>query len=188
MGLTLDGAERLAAEARRAAAAAGFERSSAAAVGRLLRALASSRPGGRIAEAGTGFGVGTTWLMSGLGPRGRLVTVELDEERAAAARRRFLPYPSVRVVSGDWRAALPPLAPFDLVFLDGGSKQDAVATFAAARPLLRAGGLLLVDDLTPGRPGPDPVRAVLLGGGDWLGVELTLTPREAAILAVPARP
>jgi len=47
---------------------AGFQYSSDERVGRLLAVLAASVPEhGRILELGTGAGVGTAWLVSGLG-------------------------------------------------------------------------------------------------------------------------
>ena len=39
----------------------------------------------RIAEIGTGFGVGAAWLLAGMDPTASLVTVEVDAERAKAA-------------------------------------------------------------------------------------------------------
>ena len=35
--------------------------------GALLKALAATRPGGRLLELGTGTGVGTAWLLAGMG-------------------------------------------------------------------------------------------------------------------------
>src|SRR5207245_7638558 len=63
----------------------GFERSSLPEVGRLLRALASGRF--RIAEIGTGTGVGAAWIADALAPGAVFVTVEADPERAEAAAR-----------------------------------------------------------------------------------------------------
>ena len=49
-------------------------------------------------------------------------------------------------MQGDWRDDLPERAPFDLVFADGGGAYGRVAD------LLAPGGILVKDDLTPGRP------------------------------------
>jgi predicted O-methyltransferase YrrM len=49
-------------KAERAAAAMSFGLSSTRAVGRLLAALVAAKPGGVVAESGTGTGVGTAWL------------------------------------------------------------------------------------------------------------------------------
>ena len=44
-----------------------------------------------------------------------------------------------------------------------------------------------MDDLTPGRSGPDPVREFWLNHPDLAATELQVSPREAVILAVRAR-
>ena len=52
--------------------------------------LAASRPGGRLLELGTGVGVGTAWLLSGMTDDARLMTVELEQalsEHASALLR-----------------------------------------------------------------------------------------------------
>ena len=55
---------------------------------RLLHALAADA--GAIGETGTGCGVGLAWLASGARPGTRLVSVEIDTERAGlVATRRF---------------------------------------------------------------------------------------------------
>jgi len=110
----------LVTEARALAERLGFAGSSIPEFGRLLAALAAARPGGRLAEAGTGTGVGSAWIVSALPPEATLVTVELDAARAAAARGLLASEPAVEVLACDWRELLPPRAPVDLLFLDGG--------------------------------------------------------------------
>jgi predicted O-methyltransferase YrrM len=67
-----------------------FERSSIPEVGRLVAALAASRPDGRLAEIGTGTGVGAAWIVSAMGPDASFVTVRPTvrgiAERARPAR------------------------------------------------------------------------------------------------------
>src|SRR3954471_19988626 len=55
------------------------------AAGRVLAMLAAQHPGGRLAELGTGVGVGAAWLAWGMDPTATLVTVEADPQRAAVA-------------------------------------------------------------------------------------------------------
>jgi predicted O-methyltransferase YrrM len=163
-----------------------FERSSIPEVGRLLAALAAQRPGGRVAEIGTGCGVGSAWIASALGPEASLVTVETDEGRAGAVGRLFADLPNVRVLHGDWHDLLPPAGQFDLLFFDGGhwKRGDVAAESEQALALVVAGGTVLVDDLTPGRQGPDAVRDFWLGDARLAATEILTSPQTAAILAV----
>jgi predicted O-methyltransferase YrrM len=55
-------------------------------VGRFLAVLAAGFAGGTIGELGTGVGVGAAWIVSGMPADCRLITVEIDQERAAVAR------------------------------------------------------------------------------------------------------
>ena len=90
-----------------------FARSCSDEFGRLLRTLAAHCRGGRVAEIGTGCGVGAAWVVSALTSTASFVTVDLDPERAAAVRELFQDYPAVRVLEGDWRN-LAAEAPFKL--------------------------------------------------------------------------
>ena len=57
--------------------------------GSLLRALAASKPKGNFLELGTGTGVGTAWLLAGMDPDSRLVTVDMDTEVVQIAQRHL---------------------------------------------------------------------------------------------------
>ncbi len=160
-----------------------FERSCIAEVGQLLHVLASLRGCRRVAEIGTGCGVGTAWLASSLPPGVPLFTVELDDERAAAVAELFQDDGDVHVLAGDWRELLPPQAPFDLVFFDAAKQLRPREDGELVVGLLAPGGLALLDDLTPARPAPDPIREFWLGHPQLAAVELLTTPTTAAILA-----
>ncbi len=107
----------------------GFTQSCWPEVGRLLAVLAVSVRGGIIGETGTGCGVGAAWMASRLSPDTRLLTIELDAERAEAACELLEPSPNVQVLHGDWHELLAH-GPFDMLFVDGGSgkreEQEAV--------------------------------------------------------------
>ena len=87
-------------------------------VQRLLAVLAAGR---RAAELGTAFGDGALAIAS---TATSLVTVEIDEERAARARERLSGFANVELHVGDWREVLPARGPFDLVFLDSGDARS----------------------------------------------------------------
>jgi predicted O-methyltransferase YrrM len=142
-------------------------------VQRLLAVLAAGR---RCAETGTAFGEGAAAIAA---TAASLVTVESDAERAAIAAERLRGFDNVELLVGDWREHLPARGPYELLFFDAGRAEES----QSAVDLLAPGGLLVKDDLTPGRPGPDPVREFLLGHPQLLGVEILTTPSTAAIIA-----
>ena len=144
----------------------------------LLRVLAAGRD---ALELGTAFGVGAAALAD---TARSVVTVELDSERAAAARERLAQCANVELLEGDWREALRTRGPFGLVFADGGSPFSS-RDWEAILALVEPGGLLVKDDLTPGRPvDGDPVREFLLRDPRLAAVEILTTERTAAIVAV----
>jgi predicted O-methyltransferase YrrM len=160
----------------------GFEKSSVPEVGRLLAVLTAARPGAAIAEAGTGAGVGAAWIAGSLADGATLVTVERDERLVANARVLFADLASVRVEHGDVVDVLSREAPFDLVFLDGASKDPR--TWAAVPDLLRRGGLVVKDDLTPGRPVEgDPLREFFFGDPRLLATEILVAPWMSVLVA-----
>jgi predicted O-methyltransferase YrrM len=172
------------ARAKAAADALGFGRSCRDEDGMLLHVLAAGRGIERAAEIGAGAGVGTAWLASALRPGVPLFSAEVDEGLARAAAAVVADDPDVRVLVGDWRAALEPYAPFDLIFVDGGdAKDDPDAVLALAAP----GATIVLDDFTAGRPGADPRRDRWLSHPRLAAVELGTGASAQVIVAVVRR-
>ena len=152
-------------------------------VGRFLAVLAAGCLGGRIGEMGTGVGVGAAWMASAMPADCRLVTVELDPMRAAAAQRVFVDHDRVEVIHGDGFAELALRAPFDLVFVDGGPSDRVVE-------LLRIGGRLVFDDVTPVEALPadspyrvdDPKREFFFGDSRLVATEVVLPDLRNSLL------
>jgi len=147
-------------------------------VGRMLQLLAAGAD--RVCELGTAYGVGAAWVASGMRPGATLVTVEMYEDRAAGAKSLFRGHPSIEVLAGDWSLALD-RGPFDLLFSDGGPKR-AVGDPEKLLPLVRPGGVVVLDDYTPGVK-DDVGRQIWLDNGAYRAVEVPLTPDTAVILA-----
>ena len=147
-------------------------------VQRLVATLVASKPGGRIAELGTSYGDGAKAILAALPPMTSFVTVEIDPDRAAQARagaRRHRGRGARRRLARGARGS----RAVRLIFADGGVGYDRVID------LLAPGGILIKDDLTPGRPvESDATREVLLLDERVEAVEVLVTPEMACIVAV----
>jgi predicted O-methyltransferase YrrM len=119
-------------------------------VGALLRVLATAAGATRILEIGTAIGYSGIWLAAALPPGGRLLTMEMSEERAREARENFARAglsDRVSVIVGDAQLKIAKVAgPFDLIFQDGdkGLYSPLLDRLVA---LLRPGGLLVTDNV-----------------------------------------
>ena len=150
-------------------------------VQRLLGVLAAGRS---VGEAGTAFGEGAEAMAR---TARSVVTVEIDAKRAALAAERLAAYKNVELHLGDWREVLPLRGPFGLVFLDGGGFKHAPDELGdLVFGLLEPGGLLVMDDLTPGRTEPDPVRAWAHSHSGLRAAEVLTTPATAALVIARA--
>lgn len=193
--------------AKRAAAKAGFDLRPEGTVGEasklcasvcldeagsFLRTLTVSLPHGHIGEVGTGAGVGSAWIASGLANTAKLTSVELDPDLAGVARGLFEDKSNVEVLAGDWLGVMPPVAPFDLVFSDGGGPQALQPdTWQTVTSLLKPSGMRVIDDLTPEedwpeswRGQPDAKRELAFNSGLFTATELRSRPDVALLLLV----
>jgi predicted O-methyltransferase YrrM len=157
--------------------------------GRLLQLLAAGKAGGLIGETGTGCGVGLAWMLSGAGPGTRIFSVERDGQRAQAVREMFADQTQVTVLHDDWTGLLTH-GPFDLLVLDGGGQGKRGTEPADPQVLLRPGGTVVLDDLTPARHWPprfngqvDEARMYWLDHPGLDASELKLAPDLAALVA-----
>lgn len=135
--------------------ASGFTMASDPQTGALLAALTASKPGGRILELGTGTGIGTAWLLSGMDAAATLDTVDVDEAVVAIARRHLGSDPRVtfHVLDGADFIARSPKARYDLIYADAWPGKFSHLDEALA--LLNVGGIYFIDDLLPQPNWPD---------------------------------
>jgi predicted O-methyltransferase YrrM len=154
--------------------------------GRLLATLAATR-GGTLAEFGTGCGVGTAWLRSGVPEGVRILTAELDPRLAKAAQQIFVEDDDVEVLAADW-STLRERGPFSLLFLDSGSPSEVDVESIVT--LVETGGIVVLDDFAPCEMWP-PITAgrVDVLREDWLtderftSVEVMVAPDASALIA-----
>lgn len=154
--------------------------------GRLLATLAATRTG-TLAEFGTGTGVGTAWLRSGIRPEARILTAELDATLAKAAGEIFAGDGQVEVLSADW-STLRDRGPFSLLFLDAREPKNAGADTII--DLVEPGGIVVLDDFTPCSSWPpvyegrvDTLREQWLTDDRFTSVEVMVAEDASVLLA-----
>jgi protein-L-isoaspartate(D-aspartate) O-methyltransferase len=94
------------------------------------------QPGQRILEIGTGSGYATALIAHVVGPAGRVVSIDVDQELVAVARTRLasISYSHVDVVCADGALGHPTAAPFDAIIVTVGAWDIAPAWWHQLQP------------------------------------------------------
>ncbi len=165
-------------------------------VGRLLKILVSLTPGRLALELGTLAGYSAIWIARGLPPDGKLITIEYEGRHADFAESELARAgvgDKVEVVRGAALEVLPELRErvgdraLDFVFIDA-VKSEYVEYFAAIKPMIAIGGLLVADNVYGTGQGwidegygTDEFNRLVAGDPDF---ESTVTPmREGVLIA-----
>jgi caffeoyl-CoA O-methyltransferase len=118
--------------------------------GNLLRAIAKMTGARCALEIGTFTGYSALALASGMPDDGRLVTCDVDPVATTVAKGYWARSPHGRKIELRLRPAMETLAdwtePLDLVFIDA-DKRNYVAYWDACVPRVRAGGVILADNV-----------------------------------------
>jgi predicted O-methyltransferase YrrM len=136
-------------EIERRTAELGFDKPSDMRTGALLKALAASKPHGRLLELGTGTGLATACLLAGMDSASLLVTVDIDAQVQAVARELLGSDSRISFELADGREFIRTQQhqSFDLVFADAwAGKYDGLDDALA---LVRHGGFFIGDDMLP---------------------------------------
>lgn len=145
--------ERIEAHAREL----GFAMSCDHQTGALLRTLASSKPGGRFLEIGTGLGAASAWLLDGMDAASHLVSLENDERLDGIARDVLGRDPRATFLSEDAERYLTGAAVsaqrFDLVFADAWPGKYSLLDDALG--LVKPSGFYVIDDMIPQTTWPE---------------------------------
>ncbi len=116
--------------------------------GSLLKTLVASKPSGRILELGTGTGLATSWIVDGMDPGTKLVTIENNELLLDIARKA-LPDARVEFVLADGYEWIQTYSgeKFDLIFAD--AMPGKYELFEETIALVKKGGFYIIDDMLP---------------------------------------
>ncbi|MGO1258167.1 MAG: O-methyltransferase [Brachybacterium sp.] len=169
--------------------------------GALMRVLAAAVHARSAVEIGTGSGVGSLYLLSGMHPEGVLTTIDPEVENQRAAREAFaeagIRSPRVRTIAGRPRDVVGRLTDhaYDLVSFPAHAPH-ALDLLEHARRLLRPGGVLVIPHALYHDRVADPaardattqaVRALLKGITDSEDLVATLTGSGDGVLAAVLR-
>ena len=125
-----------------------FNMSSDLYTGSLLKTLAASKPAGRFLELGTGTGLATAWIISGMDKGSSLIAIEnngllidVAKKNIDDSRVQFLLADAYKWIN-EYRGAK-----FDFIFADAmPGKYDL---FEETIAMLNSGGLYIIDDMMP---------------------------------------
>jgi predicted O-methyltransferase YrrM len=149
---TVVGDDPVLSAALEASDAAGLPRIAVSAQqGKFLSLLAGAIKARSVLEIGTLGGFSTIWLARGVGPGGRVLTLEYEPKHAEVARAnidRAGVGDRVEVVVGPALETLPTVTdgPFDLVFIDADKENNAGYLEWALR-LTHPGSVIVVDNV-----------------------------------------
>lgn len=153
------------------------------AVGAVLSLLAKLSGGKAVVEVGTGAGVSSLWLLSGMSDDGVLTTIDIEPEHQRIAKQSFSDAgvgPSrTRLISGRAQEVLTRLADesYDLVFIDADPIDQPDYVVEGIR-LLRSGGVVVVHRAALGGRAGDP---------DARDAEVTAVREAARLIAEDER-
>src|SRR5262245_24295315 len=118
--------------------------------GRFLKMLVRLTGARRVLEIGMFTGYSALMMAEGLPDDGRLITCDIDLKAEAIARRYFAESPhghKIEIRMGPALETIKSLSePFDMVFIDA-DKSNYSNYYEACLPLLRAGGLIVADNV-----------------------------------------
>lgn len=129
--------------------------------GAALRMLAAASGARSVIEIGSGAGNSGLWLLRGMPADGVLTTIDVSPEHSAAAKKAYaaagISHNRTRVITGAALDVLPRMTDgaYDLVFIDA-DKATYPAYVEHGIRLLRAGGVLALDNMMCGDKVADP--------------------------------
>ncbi len=159
---------------------------------RLVHLVEQHKPK-RIVEVGTAIGYSGLWITSMLRMLGdgRLITIDLDADRAAEAGRNFRRLGVENLVTqliGDARELVKPIeGPVDFLFLDGGF-ENYYPCFQGIERRLKDGALLVADNAGIGAEQMADyllhVRERFDSRTEWFDVDLPWNQRDAMEVSI----
>jgi predicted O-methyltransferase YrrM len=135
--------------------AMGFDMASDVRTCSLLRTLATTKPGGKFLELGTGTGLSTAWIMDGMDSESSLISVDHDDQLLEIAIKYLGEDHRLSLVSkdaGDWIASHMDQK-YDFIFADTWHGKYLMVEEIIG--MLNKGGFYFIDDMQPQKNWPE---------------------------------
>ena len=159
--------------------ALGFTMNSDLYIGQFLKTLVASKPAGHFLELGTGAGLALSWIIEGMTPEAKVISLDNDPDLIAIAQKYLGKSPHTEILCTDGAQWIMDYKgpPFDLIFAD--TWPGKYNTLAETLALLKPGGFYIIDDMRPADDWPeghadkaDQLRDFLFSHPDLIGVEV----------------
>jgi predicted O-methyltransferase YrrM len=121
----------------------------------LLRTLAASKPSGKFLELGTGTGLSTSWILSGMDQNSTLISIDNEQKFLDIAERYLGNDNRLKLVNADGESWVHDNleAKFDYIFAD--TWHGKYLLLDEVLDMLNVGGLYIIDDMLPQPNWPD---------------------------------
>ena len=115
----------------------------------LLRTLASSKPGGKFLELGTGTGLSTSWILDGMDEKSTLISIDNDETFLNIAKENLGVDKRLRLICTDGGEWIKQNAgkKFSFVFAD--TWPGKYLLLDEVLDMVEKGGIYIIDDMLP---------------------------------------
>lgn len=121
----------------------------------LLRTLAASKPSGKFLELGTGTGLSTSWILSGMDPDSTLISIDNEQAFLDIAAKYLGNDRRLKLVNADGESWVNDNLneKFDYIFAD--TWHGKYLLLDEVLEMLNTGGLYIIDDMLPQPNWPD---------------------------------
>ena len=135
--------------------AIGFNQPSDRAIGYLLRTLIASKPQGTFLELGTGIGLSLAWMIDGMEPNSRLISIDNDPKLIEIAKEHFGSDDRVSICCTDGEIWINDNIDqeFDLIFSD--TWPGKYNHLNEVLSMVKVGGFYVIDDMREQSNWPD---------------------------------
>ncbi|WP_261887447.1 O-methyltransferase [Vibrio aerogenes] len=123
--------------------------------GTLLSSLCASKHNAMFLELGTGTGLSTCWMLNGMCPDSKLVSVENEEALMNVAREYLNQDPRLTLVLGDGAETIHRLEKNSVDFIFADTWPGKYYHLEQTLDLLVEGGMYVIDDMLPQENWPE---------------------------------
>ena len=132
-----------------------FDQLSASQVGSLLATLAATKLNAQFLELGTGSGLSTSWLLSGMDKSSSLISVEQDAELINIAKQYLASDSRVTFIEGKGEDVILNTQANSIDFIFADTWPGKYFYLDETLALLKKGGLYIIDDMLPQENWPE---------------------------------